>query len=296
MSNNRAFSFPLSGSIGTSSLRSHSLFDMDYQEPDKAPIDIYNENILTYKKLLGCFMFDTESNNYVSLASANNQEWVKLSNLLILGFISSVESYVRCMLRRLLLIDSASKLKSYSKTITYGAATHHHAALMPEALMEGCSFHSAYNIKETIKSITGINLKPKPELTELTSAFSNYDFIGQLRHCIIHRSGLFGSDNALSLGINEFGNYLEKPIKMNLVVIQKAASICDALVQELNDAMFCQIITRTIESYDWKAEFELDSEFFGHYFNLFASEDNVARRIDCYNTFIDSHNLRHRAG
>ncbi|WP_413505628.1 hypothetical protein [Photobacterium phosphoreum] len=293
MSNN-TFNFSVSGSRGTSNLRSHNLFDLDYQEPNKSPIDLYEDNMLGYKKLWGCFLLDTSNNEYISLASTNGAEWSKLSNLLVLGFISSVESYVRCTLRKLLLIDEPSKLKSYSKTITYAAATYHDSALMPEALMEDCSFHSADNIKKTIKEITNISLNNTQKYPELNSAFINYDFIGQLRHCIVHRSGLFGSNNALSLGINEYGSFLEKPIKMDLVVIQKAASVCDALVRELNDIMFCEILSRTIETYDWKGDFESDKEFFNTYFELFSSQEMIDKKIDCYNNFVTSYNLQHR--
>ncbi|MEZ9317656.1 hypothetical protein AB4188_19300 [Vibrio lentus] len=289
--NNRMFNFSISGARSTASLRSHALFDAEYEEPESSPIDIYQDNILTYKKLLGCFVYNTDSEEYTSLASADNKEWIKLSNLLILGFISSVESYVRCMLRRLLLIDKNSKLKSYTKTITYGAATHHDDSLMPEALMEGCSFHSGKNIRDTIKDMTGINLNNKQRYPELDSALTNYDFIGQLRHCIIHRSGHFGSNNALSLGIEEYADFLEKPIKMDIVVIQKAASICDALVKELNDVMFCEALTRTCDNsalvgHEWQGAFEQDEEFFNKYFELFVPLSLIGNRTSCYDDFV----------
>lgn len=245
---NRIFSYSISGSRATASLRTHNLFDADYEEPEKSPIDIYQDNILTYKKLLGCFTYNPQQDSYESLASVGNKEWIKLSNLLILGFISSVESYVRCTIRKILLLDKESRLKSYSQNITYGAATNHDEKLMPEALMEGFSFHSGKNIREAIKDMTGINLNNLQRYPELSSALNNYDFIGQLRHCIIHRSGHFGSNNALSLGIEQYSDYLEKPIQMDLVVIQEAASACDALVKELNDVLFCEAISRTVNS------------------------------------------------
>ena len=217
---NRAFSFNVSGNRVTANLRSHTLFDISYEEPEKSPIHIYQDNILTYKKLLGCFTYNTESEKYESLASNGKSEWNKLSNLIILGFISSVESYVRCTIRKLLLFDKDAQLKSYSQNITYGAATHHNNSLMPEALLEGFSFHSARNIRDAIKDMTGINLNSPQRYPELNSALNNYDFIAQLRHCIVHRSGHFGSNNALSLGIEQYSEYLEKPIMMDIVVSQ----------------------------------------------------------------------------
>ncbi|HIF9139994.1 TPA: hypothetical protein ACX6SG_002854 [Photobacterium damselae] len=288
------FKFAISGARSTTAIRSYNLFDISYQEPTLSPIDIYHNNMLTYKKLLGCFIFEPSSQEYVSLAASNNDEWTKLSNLLILGFISSVESYVRCLLRRLLLTDDQSKCKSYNKTITYGAAIHHDKVMLPEAIMEDCSFHSAYNIKETVKDITGVSLNNLKKNPELASAFSNYDFIGQLRHCVVHRSGLFGSNNALSLGLDEYRQYLEKPIKLDLIVVQEAAKACDTLVRELNDTLFSEFLTRTINVFPWKGDLRSDAKYFDKYFLLFSPEENIGLRKECYYKFRDVNNLQYR--
>ncbi|MGR5150615.1 hypothetical protein [Photobacterium swingsii] len=290
------FKYILSGARSTTTIRSQSLFDLSYQEPNKAPVDIYESNMLTYKKLLGCFTYDPVGKNYISLASQNNEEWTKLSNLLILGFISSVESYVRCLLRRVLLIDEEAKSKSYNKTVTYGAAIHHDKNLLPEAIMEDCSFHSAGNIKETVKSVTGINLNNLKKNPELATAFSDFDFIGQLRHCVVHRSGLFGSNNALSLGLDKYHEYLEKPIKLDLSVVQEAAKACDTLVRELNDTLFREFLSRTINIYDWKGDLRSDAKYFDKYFDVFSPAVNKSLKKECYHQFRDVYNLRYRNG
>ena len=290
----KEFKFKLSGTRSTTTIRSQSLFDLSYQEPTKSPIDIYESNMLSYKKLLGCFVFEPSTSNYISLASESNEEWSKLSNLLILGFISSVESYLRCLLRRLLLIDDKSRSKSYSKSVTYGAAIHHDKLLLPEALMEDCSFHSAYNIKETVKSVTGVSLSNLKKTPALNTAFSDFDFIGQLRHCVVHRSGLFGSNNALSLGLDEYHEYLEKPIKLELTVVQEAAKACDTLVKELNDTLFSEFLNRTINIYDWKGDLRSDAKYFDKYFNVFSPASNKDKKLECYHEFRDVHNLRYR--
>ncbi|WP_137169896.1 hypothetical protein [Marinomonas sp. FW-1] len=290
----KEFKFALSGARSTTTIRSQSLFDISYKEPDKSPIDIYESNMLSYKKLLGCFVLEPTTGNYTSLASQSNEEWAKLSNLLILGFISSVESYVRCLLRRLLLIDGESKGNSYSKSVTYGAAIHHNKKLLPEALMEDCSFHSAYNIKETVKSFTGVSLKNLKKNPELATAFTDFDFIGQLRHCVVHRSGLFGSNNALSLGLEQYYEYLEKPIKLELSVVQEAAKACDNLVKELNDTLFSEFLNRTINTYDWKGDFRSDAKYFNKYFNVFSPSNKNFLKLKCYHEFRDCNNLRYR--
>ncbi|WP_172591704.1 hypothetical protein, partial [Shewanella xiamenensis] len=64
------FLFSISGARSTTTIRTHNVFDVSYQESSKSPIDIYKNNILTYKKLLGCFILEPESGNYVSLAAS----------------------------------------------------------------------------------------------------------------------------------------------------------------------------------------------------------------------------------
>ncbi|MFB2662013.1 hypothetical protein [Shewanella mangrovisoli] len=240
---------------------------------------------------------ETTTNNYIPLAQSNSSEWSTLSNLLVLGFISSVESYIRCLLRRLLLVDEESMRKSYNHSLTYGAAIHHNKLLMPEALMEENSFHSAYNIKETIKSMTGVNLNSRMnDRPELKSAFSDFDFIGELRHCVVHRSGMFGSNNALSLGLDEYQLYLEKPIKLDLRGVQEAANACDNLVKELNDVMFSEILMRTVSVYDWRGDLRFDKKYFDKYFYLFAPSSNHGLRKETYAEFRDVTNLKFRNG
>ncbi|MCE9951768.1 hypothetical protein LZ618_06590 [Aeromonas allosaccharophila] len=288
------FKYPISGSRSTTTLRSHELFDTSYEEPQRSPIDIYQSSILSYKKLMGCFTLDNTSGIYISLAESRNSEWDRLANLLILGFISSVESYVRCLIRKLLLLDSASRKKSYNRELTYGAAMHHNKELMPEALMEGCSFHSAYNIKETIKNMTGVSLLNLNQDPELDTAFKDFDFIAELRHCVVHRSGLFGSNNALSLGLEEYKDFLEKPIKLDVLVIQQAANACDTLVKEINDKMFSEILSRTISEYSWSGDLRSDRKYFDKYFFLFSPASENDSRTDCYNKFRDACNLKYR--
>ena len=73
-------------------------------------------------------------------ADDGSEQWRIKANLVMLGIVSGVESYFREMTRKLLLIDDDSRIISYSKGVSYGAALFHHAHLLPEALLEDCSF------------------------------------------------------------------------------------------------------------------------------------------------------------
>ncbi|MDX6017216.1 MULTISPECIES: hypothetical protein [Shewanella] len=291
----QTFKFPLSGSRNTTTIRSHNLFDSSYNEPNKAPIDIYEENMLTYKRLVGCFTLDVENNQYISLAEIGNKEWNNLSNLLILGFISSVESYLRKIIRKVLLIDNTSRNRSYNKSISYGAASYHSRELLPEALIEDCSFHSAYNIKEAVKDMLGINLNDLKNKPELKTAFDDYNFIAELRHCVVHRCGFFGSNNALTLGIEQYKDFLEKPIKLNITVLLEAANACDNLVKELNDVIFSELLSRSLDTYPWTGNLTQDKNYFDKYFYIFSPENKHVERLTCYHNFRDTYNLKFRA-
>lgn len=286
------FKFPISGERSTSRIRSYGFFDSTYVEPDLSPIDLFNNNMTTYLKLLGCFILDTESMRHVSLVGEGKDEWNKLSNLVLLGFISSVESYCRCLIRKLLLVDLESKRQSYSCLLTYGAALHHDRVLLPEALIEDASFSCAKNIKETIKSVTGINLNNLQKFPALSSAFDNFDFVCQLRHCVVHRSGLLGSKNALALGFDEFRSYLEKPIKLDFSVIQEAATVCNTLVKELNDKMFSDILVRSTSFINWNGDLRTDKVNFDPYFFIFSPISEHGKRVESYRAFIAACNIK----
>jgi hypothetical protein len=289
----------MSKSASASTLSSIQLFNPDYIEPSLSPIDQYIENKTSYLKLIGTHLIDIETKDKTlyPIATTNSQEWQKLSNLLILGFISAVETYCRSIIRRTLIIDEESKRKSYQNTITYGAALHHKQDMLPEALLENASFSSSKNICETILSHLGIGIKGALQKNlKLKSAMDYYDVICQLRHCVVHRSGLLGSNNAISLGMDDHRNFLEKPITLDIVAVQNIASISESLVIEINNFLFKELLSRTIKTIPWEGNVVEDSDKFLPYYSLFISKelDTELYKQNCYNNFCTSHNLNYQ--
>lgn len=295
MANNRNFSFEMSGTSQASTLRSSSLFDADYSDPSTSPIDQYLDNKTSYLKLIGCHLINSNNNNkFYSLAQTRSPEWQKLSNLLILGFVSSVESYCRAIIRRVLLIDDRARKNSYSSQLSYGAALHHNRDLLPEALLERVSFTSAEEIFEKIKSYLGIGLAAeKQSNTKLNDAMVNYNIICELRHCVVHRAGLLGSNNAMKLGMDDHSSFLEKPIYLDITAVQNIALIGESVVRELNNALFAKLLSRTVQDENWEGSFQEDSEVFCKYYDLFISREKKCdtHMAACYDSFANSHGL-----
>ncbi|BBV89661.1 hypothetical protein [Enterobacter roggenkampii] len=239
--NPKTFHCNVSGVRTASSIKSMQFFDSAYSEPEHSPIDLFQDKKTSNMKLLGAHLKEPNSEGYISLATSSSQEWNQLASLVVLGLVSAVESYFRCIIRRLLNLDDHSRKNSYSSTLTYGAALHHHKNLFPEALLENASFTSSSNIIKSINSFLDVNIGGFAKFPSLASALTDYDIVCHLRHCVVHRAGLLGSNNALALGIDEYSELLEKPLSINFLTVQQIAVVCDNLVKEINDKLFVDI-------------------------------------------------------
>ncbi len=250
------FNHSVSGVRATATgIDTSAIFDSCYQEPDDSPIDIFFESVAMSSRLLG-----------VPPSPVSN-EWKYTANLVVLGVVSSVETYFRSVIRAVIQFDSIAQKKSLAKQLSYGAAIYHEEHLLPEALMEGVVFSGRKNIEDNVKEFLGIPVK---QHSALTSALDNFDIVCQLRHCIVHRSGRLGSKNAISLGLDSHSPFLEKPIVIGFDSVQEIFQICRALVQEVNDFIFCQLLDRSSDNFDWQNDLRKDKAAMKKYFNLFA--------------------------
>ena len=199
----------------------------------------------------------------------DSEEWRIKANLVIIGIISGVESYFRSIIRRVLISDEDSRAHSYKNKVSYGAVLFHLPHLLPEALLEDCTFVSKETILKNIKSLLGlpINLQQNPALN---SVLDEFEKACHLRHCIAHRSGLLGSKNAIELGLDKFSIYLEKPISPTLDSVNNLFNICQNLVLEFNDQIFDCIITRSISKGFWTGDLRRDKKMYSILFSIFS--------------------------
>lgn len=60
----------------------------------------------------------------------------------------------------------------------------------------------------------------------------------QLRHCIVHRFGFLGSNNAITLGLATHKNYLEKPLVISFSHLNEMVQVCENTVKLINNFLF----------------------------------------------------------
>lgn len=208
----------------------------------------------------------------------------ELATVVILGYVSAVESYLRAMLSGLIAIDEYAQLVVERKTLTYGAVLHHDAGLLPDALLEGTSFASRDNIRDALKEYLRLFTAKMPGVDE---ALREFQRVCEVRHCCVHRFGRLGSNNAISLGLAEHGALLEARVEPDIDQLQEVLLSMRVLVRVLNTAIFAAVIERTgtatikdekfpyswTRSWSWR--WPTDRRRFLGYYDLFASTKDV---------------------
>lgn len=251
-----------------------------------SPIDRYLENTNRLNKIL----LDNRS-----------QYTNELGTLLLLGYVSAVESYLRGIIRGLVQVDECVARLVSPLQVTYFAALHHEKTLLPEALLEGVSFISQANISKTLKEFCGISGMGDGSVPKsLEPIFQKYNQICQLRHCCVHRFGLLGADNARRLNLP--ANYLEKPITILPPAIEEVSIILEKFVSSLNSYIYTDVLQRSLwlsksihtnleikYISTWNLDFLQDETRFARYYDLFAitkSQPSSPSLWEEYNGFL----------
>lgn len=238
-------------------LLTHSLFDRSYREPKGSAIDEFLRRVEAANRLAPRPMdFDAFQ-----------------GQLVLLGVVAAVESYIRTLFRRLIAVDKTSQEAVEHMDVSFGAAMHLSKDLMPEAILERISFISYSNISESIKTLLAVKGALTPELV---TAIEDYVRVCQLRHCAVHRFGKLGASNAIQLGLEEHKALLEKPLLLNYRALQDAIAIATSFVKTLNNFLFNALLSR-IPLDQWNGVYSDDRELFGRYYLIFADHVSVRR-------------------
>lgn len=231
-------------------LSTHLLFDNNHLEPTNSAIDQFLDRL--------------GSINMLSPAPANFNPLQ--GQLVLLGVIAAVESYLRTLMRKIISIDEISRESSYKRDISFGAAVHLHKDMMPEAVLERISFISKDSIVSAMRECLGV----KGHLpSHVESAIDDYVKICHLRHCAVHRFGRLGASNALALGIQDHRELLEKPLVLDYLSLQTSISISTNLVKTINNFLFNETISRLSDN-TWQGTFTKDKKTFLLYYGIFA--------------------------
>jgi hypothetical protein len=239
------------------SLDTHSLFDSSYREPKISAIDEFSIRVRALNVL----------------APRPDQFDASQGQLVLLGVIAAVESYLRTLFRRLIYFDPGCQDAVQKRDVTYGAAIHLEPELLPEALLERISFISKENIEKAIKELLGI---PGGLPPDVVTATEDYVRICQLRHCAVHRFGKLGASNAISLGLSLHGALMEKPLRLDYSALQSAIAICSGFVKSLNNFLFNAILSRVPDG-TWSGSYHDDRPKFIAYYALFADKQSATK-------------------
>jgi hypothetical protein len=126
MAKNTPFNCQINHSSQVTEFDTHNLFDKDYIESNLSAIDTFLEKTQGLSNLLGKNIKIDDNNE--PLLNDNNEPEVHeyFANLMILAYISAVESYLREIIRKIILTDETAKKTSEKQNLTYGAALIHY--------------------------------------------------------------------------------------------------------------------------------------------------------------------------
>lgn len=246
------------------------LFDVMHDDSDVSPIDQFIENSLRLNKLW-------------AIGDLSQEIAPEIGILLLLGYVSAVESYMRVLIRRLISIDQFSQQSCVSFQVSFGAALHHKLDVLPEALLEETVFSGKDEIIKALRKFIGLDIKNNKALTAL---LDQYEIVCQLRHCCIHRFGKLGAKNAITFGLQSHKEFLEKPVLLRRQAISSIADLLITLVKSINIEAFRHVMIRsatsTLDGQDklgigWTWNKRKDKTIFGYYYSVFASQKDAQK-------------------
>lgn len=227
---------------------------------------------------------DSREVSSAAIGPAEDDVKRQLNNLVLLGYISAVESYFRCLTRHLVWVDDFTADKVKDLKISYGAALHVQERFLPEAFLEDMSFITAEAIRNWMSGVIGVASQG------LEDALNEYERICQLRHCIVHRFGRLGPKNALRLGLDSHRGLFEKPIKLSALQLEEIAFILLNFVRLVNNHVYAKVLERSAKlGAFWTWDVETDMPRFETLFNVFrkTSEPGPSPSPDsCFDQFM----------
>ncbi|RKE82339.1 hypothetical protein [Chryseobacterium sp. AG363] len=276
MSSNRQVVIDANNTSNCNSLQTNQMFNTSFTETDEPPIDTYFNKTRSLILLINPAVFNELT-----------------ANLVVLGYISVFESYMREIIRRTILIDDQARKTCEAMPLSYGAAISHTANLLPEAILEDVSFAGKNNVKDSLKNFLGIKGHLPNSLSEALNEFAK---VCEIRHCLVHRFGKLGTKNAIKLGLSDHSPCIEKPLRLTYALLQEIQLTCNVVVKEINNYIFNSLLQRLIlddnkkiTSTIWHWNYNQDRRIFVPYYKTFVSTlevpPNHVNVLDAYNIY-----------
>lgn len=248
------------GIVGTPFADTVALFNCDYVEDSVSAIDIFIKNCKEINKLWA--------------ASAVISP--EFGRLLLLGYVSAVESFFRTVFRAIINTDAKARSDVLSYVVPYGAVLYHKKDTVAEALLEGYSFAGDKDIRSAFSKFLGVSNLPE----SIKIMLIEYEKICQLRHCCVHRFGKLGTQNGIVLGLEQHSVVLEKPLSLDKQKLGDMASWLMSFVKAMNNHMFRTLLERsTCEKnqykQNWSWSYTKDRMIFGRLYKIFRTSEDT---------------------
>lgn len=266
----------------TGALKTSSFFEPS-QASQLSPLDDFIANV-----------------DQLNLLAATQTQFPKdFSALLLLGYMSAVESYMRRLVGAVVQVDEVARRKSASKSLIYGASLCSAGADdYADALLDAVSFAGRVGIVDACKDFLGL----KGFAAAVEGPLQDYQEICELRHCCVHRFGRLGAKNAVALGIDEHAGRLGYEFRTDLAGFEEIASRLRNFVKGLNNTVWERIMERTarnrddkgepLYSVEWAWKWPTDRRRFKAYWDVFAARtDSIPspEPFAMYETFRSHH-------
>jgi hypothetical protein len=222
------------------------------------------------------FIANTNAINVIlARATADRAPSPELCSIVVLGYLSAVETYFRTLLSRLAHIDDLTMEALGQKQLLFSVAMKRPRESLAEALYED-SFASVKELKARLSEIGLSKLPP-----EIDAALGTYEAICHVRHCCVHRFGYLGNKNANDLGMSKHHHLIGGLFSASTDDLANIADALQVFVKTCNNHIFKFVTDRTVTAQNdladdfewawrWAWNYTSDKKRFKPYYNLFA--------------------------
>jgi hypothetical protein len=244
------------------------LFQAGHDDSSLSPIDQFIENTLPLNLM------------WVSKDKSKHLERFE-GVLLVLGYVSAVESFMRALIRRILVVDLHSMECCQALTVSFSAAKIHTPEMLPDALLEEQVFSGEKGITTGLTKFLNVAIHD----AKLKDLIAQYDNICEVRHCCVHRFGKLGTKNAVALGLETHQNLIEKPVELTYDAIESIANLVATMAKGINNEVMAFVLKRSATSrlkqrdkvgIGWTWKETIDKPRYASYYSIFASIKEAA--------------------
>lgn len=211
-----------------------------------------------------------------------------LSRLLLLGYVASVEQYLRGIFCECINVCPLCTENVSEKPIQFISVDYYDRDRLPESLFASTSFSSMKEIKNACSNILGLNIQPHSSFSE---ALEKFDEICHLRHCAVHNCGALSAYSAKRLNLDR--THVNRILLPDATQLQQALSLCFSFVRAFNQNIFDHVLKRWLDNGILVRRWEQDQPLFNAVLERFWSSCDLGplpkQLENIYDTIFEIH-------